>query len=80
MANQFAAMTKLARAQVSRRPIDSSLLSVTVNGGVVHMTGVLRKLRTHPNVSLDEEMKLISLALRQQPGIHEIVWEVTIRI
>ncbi len=80
MANQFAALAKTARVQISRRSIDSSLLNVTVNGNVVHITGVIRPLRDHPNVDMKEEMNCISQILRHQAGIHEVVWEVSTRV
>ena len=80
MASELAAMTKLARTQITRRPIDSSLLNVSVNGSVVYITGVLRKLRTHPDVNLEEEKGHIAASLRQRLGVHEVVWDVTLRV
>ena len=59
-------MAKMARVQITRRTIDSSMLNVTVSGGVVHITGVLRPLREYPNVDLKEEMNHISQILREE--------------
>ena len=71
--------TRKVRAEITRRYIDSSLLDVRVIGGVVNLTGVIRKLRTHPHVDLKTEMEHISHILKQKPGIREVVWNVTLR-
>jgi hypothetical protein len=70
---------KKVRSQIGRRYVDASLLTVNVVGGVVHLTGVIAKLRTHPDIELREEMERISHILRQQPGIRDVVWDVTQR-
>jgi hypothetical protein len=80
LANQFALLTKQARAQVTRRSVDASELTVTVNGTVVHITGVIRPLRSQPNVDLKSEMELISQSLRQRSGISDVVWDVVQRL
>ena len=79
MSVQTATISKLARTFISRRPIDSSLLNVAVNGGVVYITGVIRLLRTQPQVNLQEEMNHIATALRTKPEFHDVVWDVTVR-
>jgi len=70
--------TRRVRAQVSRRLFDSSLLNISVIGANVHFTGVISTLRSHPNVSLQEEMDTLSKILRQQ-GIRDVVWDVSRR-
>lgn len=70
---------KRVRGQINRRYIDSTLLNINVVGGTVYLTGVIRTLRTHPNVELSEEMDHISKILRTVPGIREIVWDVSRR-
>jgi hypothetical protein len=72
--------TRRIRGQIGRRYIDSSLLNVNVVGNVVHLTGVIRPLRTYPNVDLREEMEHISKILKQSCGMREVVWEVTLRV
>lgn len=72
------AMKKI-RAQLVRRYVDTSQLHVIVSGSSVHMTGALRKLRSHPNVDLRTEMDQISHILKMIPGIREVVWDVALR-
>lgn len=71
--------TRAARAEVTRRLIDASLLEVRVMGHVAHFTGVIRTLRTHPNVDLQHEMDVISQNLRGKSDIRDVVWDVTLR-
>jgi hypothetical protein len=73
-------MAKLARVQITRRTIDSSMLNVSVSGGVVYITGVIRPLREYPDVDLKEEMNHIAQILRQKEGIQDVVWDVTQRV
>lgn len=71
--------TRKVRSQIARRYVDSSMLSVSVIGGNVHLTGVLGTLRSHPGVDLKGEMQQISQILRTLPGIRDVVWDVTQR-
>jgi len=66
------------RGQVARRLFDSSMLNISVIGANVHFTGVISTLRSHPHVSLQEEMDTLSKILRQH-GIREVVWDVSRR-
>ncbi|HLK59729.1 MAG TPA: hypothetical protein VKU00_24420 [Chthonomonadaceae bacterium] len=79
MALENAGLTKIVRAQIARRSIDTSLLSINVIGGVVHLIGVLRPVRGNPNIDLTEEMNHISTILRQK-GAREVVWDVSLRV
>ncbi|HLH80662.1 MAG TPA: hypothetical protein VKV29_10325 [Chthonomonas sp.] len=67
------------RALVNRRYVDTSLLNIHVIGGTVHFTGVLRHLRNYPDIDLRAEMEHITHILRQQPGLREVIWDVTVR-
>lgn len=67
------------RAEIGRRYVDSSMVEVRVVGGIVHLTGILRPLRGHPDVDLKLEMDHIADILRQRPGIREVLWEVSVR-
>lgn len=78
-AGEDAALTKMVRSQIARRYIDSSLLDVRVSHGLVYLRGVIRVLRTNPDVDLSKEMETISTILRQKPGIREVVWDVVQR-
>ena len=71
--------TRMARAEITKRLIDSSMIDVRCIGSVCHLTGVIRKLRTHPEVDLKEEMQHISHILRTKAGIRDVVWETTLR-
>ena len=79
MAGHSAQLAKMARMELTRRTIDSSMLNVVVHGSTVQITGVIRPLRGHNNIDLKEEMGLISNIIRQRLGVHEVVWDVTIR-
>lgn len=79
MATEDAALTKMVRSQIARRYIDSSLLDIRVSHGLVTLRGVIRVLRTAPDIDLKKEMELISTILRQKAGIREVVWDVTQR-
>ena len=72
-------MTKRVRGQIARRYVDASLVSVTCIGGVVHLTGVLKTLRSHQNVNMKEEMENIGKLLRTISGVREVVWDVVQR-
>jgi hypothetical protein len=74
-----AALTKLVRSQIARRYIDSSLLDIRVSHGLVQLRGVVRVLRSHPDIDLKKEMETISTILRQKSGIRDVVWDVTQR-
>ena len=79
MPAENAQATRMARAEITKRLIDSSMLEVRCIGTVCHLTGILRKLRTHPEVDLKEEMQHISHILRSKAGIREVVWETIIK-
>lgn len=79
MAHLGKEQVKLVRAQLNRRPIDCGQLSISVNGSVIYITGVVRALRGHESMDLRDEMNTISNILRQRMGVAEVVWDVTIR-
>ncbi len=79
MPAEDAEATRMVRAQITRRYVDSSQLDVRVIHGTVYLRGVLRPLRTHRDIDLQKEMETISHILRQKPGIRKVVWEATIR-
>ncbi len=70
--------TRLVMRELNRRCVDWSMMDVRVIHGVVYMRGIMRKLRSHPNVDLEKEADIIRKILRQRPGIREIVWEVAV--
>ncbi len=70
---------KRVRAQIARRYVDSSLLSITIFGSSVRFTGVLGTLRSHPYVDLKSEMEQISTILRTIPGVRDVSWDVSLK-
>jgi hypothetical protein len=79
MPAEIAALTKRIRAEVIRRPIDTSQLFIAVSGHHVHFTGVLRPLRAYANVDMQKEKEHIEQALRLRCGISDVSWDVSIR-
>ncbi len=79
MSTENKEMAKKVRGQIARRYVDASLVNVNCIGGNVHLTGVLKILRTHATVDLKEEMENISKLLRTLPGVREVVWDVSLR-
>lgn len=72
-------MQKKIRGQIARRYVDASMVNVNCVGGTVHLTGVLRNIRTHTGINLKDEMENISKLLRSMPGVRDVVWDVTLR-
>ena len=72
-------IAKRVRAQIARRYVDSSLLTVSTFGSSVRLTGVLGVLRSHPNIELKGEMEQISQILRTVPGVRDVSWDVTLK-
>ncbi len=73
------AATRRIRAQITRRTVDSSMLNVRVVHGVVYVQGIIRKLRSYPNIDLEQETETICHILRLQPGVRDVIWEASIR-
>lgn len=76
MAVGDAECTRMVQRELSRRYVDTSLMDIRVIHGVVYMRGIMRRLRTHPNVDLERESEIIRKILRQKPGIRGVIWEV----
>lgn len=76
MAVGDAECTRAVQRELNRRYVDSSLMDVRVIHGVVYLRGVMRRLRSHPDVDLERESEIIKKILRQMPGVRGIVWEV----
>jgi hypothetical protein len=78
MSVEDATQSRAVMREISKRPIDSTLLNVHVSHGVVYLRGVARKLR-NVETDMEQEMQIICRILRQTPGIREVINEVTIR-
>lgn len=75
-----AAAVKLARAQITRRPVDASQLHISVGATGIHIIGVLRPLRGRGEIDLKDEMNKITDILRQRMHVHNVTWDVTLRL
>ena len=72
-----ASMTRDAKREIARRPVDSSYLEVHVTHGVVYLRGRIEKIRGYyEDLDLHEELTTIVKVLRQKPGIRDVVCEV----
>ncbi len=70
-------MTREVMRDISRHPVDASSLKVQVTRGVLYLGGTLARVRGgYDNDTPEEVLKIILRALRQKPGIREIVCEV----
>ncbi len=72
-----AGYTRMVQRELNRRYVDTSRVDVRVIHGVCYMRGQITRLRTHPEVDLEQESEIIRKILRQKPGIRELIWEVT---
>ena len=72
-----AAMTREVLRDISKRPLDISLLNVHVTHGVVYLAGHVDKLRGyHEDIDLQAEMTMIVKVLKQKSGIRDVCCEV----
>jgi hypothetical protein len=79
MPAENAPATRAARAEITRRLVDCTMLEVRVMGSVAYITGVISTLRAHPEVDLKHEMDVISHNLRGRAGIRDVIWDATVR-
>jgi hypothetical protein len=70
--------TKLVWRTISRKPIDTSLMTVLVMHGVVYLRGQVRAMRGH-DIDIRSEMEMVARILKQKPGIRDVVIDVTFR-
>lgn len=79
MSTENKELAKKIRGQIARRYVDASMVNVNCVGGTVHLTGVLKSIRTHAEINLKDEMENIAKLLRSIPGVRDVVWDVTLR-
>lgn len=79
MAAEDVAATRMVRQQVARRYIDASMIDIRVTHGIVYFRGIIRHLRTSPDLDLKKEMDTITSILTRKPGIREVLWDVQSR-
>jgi len=73
------AMNREVLREIAKHPVDSSGLDVHVSHGVAYIRGRVEKLRGYyEDIDLREELLIILKALRQKPGIRDVVCEVEV--
>ncbi len=70
---------RIVRREIARRPIDSTLLHIQINHGIVILRGQVRPMRGH-QMDIHEEMQHIVKAIKQRPGIRDVILDVTYRL
>ena len=68
-------LTRSLQRDVFRRYVDAAQLEINCMHGVVYVRGYVRKLRSHPEINLNEEVEVIKKLLRHHQGVREIIWE-----
>ena len=62
------------RRQFSRRPIDSDLLEISILRGRVFLAGTLKTLREESEISLKEEISLITeWVMKNYPDVKQVI-------
>lgn len=69
---------RMVRKEFARRPIDTSLMTISIVHGVVYLRGSVKPMRGH-TFDMKEELEILSKILRQRPGIRDVVIDVTRR-
>lgn len=76
MAVEDAYQTRRVQRELTRRYVDCSRIDVKVIHGVCYLSGLMRQLRSHPYIDLDQEAEIIQKTIRQIPGIRQVIWDV----
>jgi hypothetical protein len=72
------AMVRRVRHEFARHPIDTNLMVVTANHGVVRIQGTVRRMRGH-DIDVEAVVHKIATHLRGKDGIRDVVIECTFR-
>lgn len=78
MASDQKQMQLLVRREMTRRPIDCSMVEVYVSHGVVYLRGTVRAVRGH-DIDLQQEITILMTVLKQKSGIRDVVNELQAR-
>jgi hypothetical protein len=68
----------LVRRELARRPLDCSMVQVSVTHGVVYLRGTVRAMRGH-DIDLLQEIAIVETVLKQRAGIRDVVSELQTR-
>ena len=71
-------MIRLVRKEFARHPINTTLMIITANHGVVRIQGTLKIMRGH-EMDLEAAVERIALNLRGKEGIRDILVDCTFR-
>lgn len=71
-------LSRKARAEVVRRPINSAMIDVRVSRGVVHVSGRMATLPGQPDVNLRQEMEILNKTLRSIKDVKDVIWEMAL--
>lgn len=70
---------RLVLREISKRHVDTSLMTVSVSHGVVYLRGTVRGIRGH-DIDIKNEMEVIRRILRSKAGIRDVIIELTFRV
>jgi hypothetical protein len=69
-------MCRMVRREMGRHSVDCSEVQVSVTHGMVHLHGRVRPMRGHEGV-FEVSVNALLKALRQRPGVRDVVAEWT---
>ena len=72
--------TKAARAEFSKRGVDTTMADVRCMHGVLYIRGTIRPIRGAAYSDLKAEMELIARVLRQKQDIRDVILDCTYRV
>jgi osmotically-inducible protein OsmY len=71
-------MQLMVRRELARRPLDCSMVQISVTHGVVYLRGTIRAMRGH-DIDVVQEISILSTVLRQRAGVRDVVSELQTR-
>jgi hypothetical protein len=71
-------MQLMVRRELARRPLDCSMVQISVTHGVVYLRGTIRAMRGH-DIDVVQEIAILSTVLRQRAGVRDVVSELQTR-
>ncbi len=78
MANDQKELQLMVRREMARRPLDTSMVDMYANHGVVYLRGSVRPVRGH-DIDLQHEVTILMTVLKQKPGIRDVISELQLR-
>lgn len=80
MTGADAEIARTVRRELSKRPIDSSLIDVSVKAGRVTLAGRVAQLRDKPDVNVRSEMELVEKLISRDRLVKEFFNQTHIQI